>query len=155
MNKSIASTHGQKNNGYSAFTEYPLSRLPTPSDRCHNRNFCNYFLMSTRISRGYFICGQSPILLAARVTSRWYGLAVAKACYLLLVNEFFSNFPSLVVPLLCPLPTAFVYILVSFLHSRLRYLRSTLCTRIIYFGICISALDIFYRSGYFFLSSIP
>ena len=51
MNKSIASTHGQKNNGYSAFTEYPLSRLPTPSDRCHNRNFWNYFLMSTRPSR--------------------------------------------------------------------------------------------------------
>ena len=51
VNKSIASTHGQKNNGYSDFTEYPLSRLPTPSDRCHNRNSFNYFLMSTRGSR--------------------------------------------------------------------------------------------------------
>ena len=55
MNKSIASTHRQKNNGYSAFTEYPLSRLPTPSDRCHNRNSFNYFLMSTRVKmRGSF-----------------------------------------------------------------------------------------------------
>lgn len=44
--------HGQKNNGYSACTEYPLSRLPTPSDRCHNRNFWNYFLMSTRVTMG-------------------------------------------------------------------------------------------------------
>ena len=52
MNKSIASTHRQKNNGYSAFTEYPLSRLPTPSDKCHNRNFWNYFLMSTRVMGG-------------------------------------------------------------------------------------------------------
>ena len=42
---------GKKNNGYSDFTEYPLSRLPTPSDRCHNRNSFNYFLMSTRGSR--------------------------------------------------------------------------------------------------------
>lgn len=48
VNKSIAFHYGQKNNGYSAFTEYPLSRLPTPSDRCHNHNFWNYFLMSTR-----------------------------------------------------------------------------------------------------------
>ena len=48
----IAPTHGQKNNGYSAFTKYPLSRLPTPSDRCLNRNFLNYFLMSTRVRRG-------------------------------------------------------------------------------------------------------
>ena len=52
VNKSIAFTHGQKNNGYSACTEYPLSRLPTPPDRCHNRNFWNYFLMSTRVKRG-------------------------------------------------------------------------------------------------------
>ena len=44
VNKSIASTHGQKNNGYSAFIEYPLSRLPTPSDRCLNRNLSITFL---------------------------------------------------------------------------------------------------------------
>ena len=56
MNKSIASTHRQKNNGYSAFTEYPLSRLPTPSDRCHNRNFWNYFLMSTHVNGRCFLC---------------------------------------------------------------------------------------------------
>ena len=56
VNKSIASTHRQKNNGYSAFTEYPLSRLPTPSDRCHNRNFSNYFLMSTRPNVGGIFC---------------------------------------------------------------------------------------------------
>ena len=57
VNKSIAFHYGQKNNGYSAFTEYPLSRLPTPSDRCHNRNFWNYFLMSTRVMlpRSFFI----------------------------------------------------------------------------------------------------
>ena len=35
-----------------------------------------------RRSRGYFICGQSPMLLAARVTSRWYGLAAAKGLLL-------------------------------------------------------------------------
>ena len=35
-----------------------------------------------RRSRGYFICGRSPILLAARVTSRWYGLAAAKGLLL-------------------------------------------------------------------------
>ena len=59
VNKSIAFTHGQKNNGYSAFTEYPLSRLPTPSDRCHSPNFWNYFLMSTRVrpERLIFIWG--------------------------------------------------------------------------------------------------
>ena len=39
VNKTIASMHRQNNNGYSACTEYPLSYLPTPSDRCHNRNF--------------------------------------------------------------------------------------------------------------------
>lgn len=41
--------------GYSAFTKYPLSRLPTPSDRCLNRNFLNYFLMSTRVNRTVFL----------------------------------------------------------------------------------------------------
>ena len=35
-----------------------------------------------RRSRGYFMCGQSPILLAARVTSRWYDLAAAKGLLL-------------------------------------------------------------------------
>lgn len=55
-NKSIASTHRQKITGTRLFTEYPLSRLPTPSDRCHNQNFWNYFLMSTRQSpRALFI----------------------------------------------------------------------------------------------------
>ena len=54
VNKYIAFTHRQKNNGYSAFAEYPLSRLPTPSDRCHNRNFLNYFLMSTCLMEGAF-----------------------------------------------------------------------------------------------------
>ena len=63
VNKSIAFTHGQKNNGYSAFTEYPLSRLPTPSDRCHSRNFWNYFLMSTRVkARDSFWCSSGDKL---------------------------------------------------------------------------------------------
>ena len=35
-----------------------------------------------RRSRGYFMCGQSHILLAARVTSRWYDLAAAKGLLL-------------------------------------------------------------------------
>ena len=35
-------------------------------------------LSSTLKSRGFFIDGQSPFLLAARVTSRWYGLTAAK-----------------------------------------------------------------------------
>ena len=47
-----------------------------------------------RQSRGFFIDGQSPLLLAARVTSRWYGLPAAKACYLPPVNGLFRSFPS-------------------------------------------------------------
>ena len=70
VNKSIAFTHGQKNNGYSAFTEYPLSRLPTPSDRCHNRNFLNYFLMSTRVKSEAFF---EVIILKKEVYSRPIG----------------------------------------------------------------------------------
>ena len=46
---------GKKITGIWFHTEYPLSRLPPPSDRCHNRNFWNYFLISTRVtSDGFF-----------------------------------------------------------------------------------------------------
>ena len=38
---------------------------------------CSTQINIPRQSRGYFICGQSPLLLATRVTSRWYGLAAA------------------------------------------------------------------------------
>ena len=48
-------------------------------------------------SRGFFIDGQSPMILAARVTSRWYGLPFARDCYLLPVNGF-RSYSSLVVP---------------------------------------------------------
>ena len=67
VNKSIASSHGQKNNGYSAFTEYPLSHLPTPSDRCHNRNFLNYFLMSPRVTSAGVFCDAASCMSAVRL----------------------------------------------------------------------------------------
>ena len=35
-----------------------LSFLPTPPDRCHNRNFWNYFLMSTRVKIQVFVEGK-------------------------------------------------------------------------------------------------
>ena len=46
-----------------------------------------FFILGEKIkiprqSRGYFICGQSPMLLAARVTSRWYGPTAAKSLLL-------------------------------------------------------------------------
>ena len=39
VNKSIAFRDGKKNNGYPAFTRYPLFRCPTLPDRCSFRNF--------------------------------------------------------------------------------------------------------------------
>ncbi len=57
-----------------------------------------------RQSRGFFIDGQSPLILAGRVTSRKYGLPIARDCYLLPVNGFRRS-PSSVVPRLCPRPT--------------------------------------------------
>ena len=56
-----------------------------------------------RRSRGFFLDGRSPLVLAARVTSRWYDLPIAKVCYLPPVNGL-KNFPSSVVLLPDPLP---------------------------------------------------
>ena len=61
---------GKKITGIWLHTEYPLSRLPTPSDRCHNRNFLNYFLMSTRVKSEAFF---EVIILKKEVYSRPIG----------------------------------------------------------------------------------
>ena len=43
-----------------------------------------------RRSRGFCRDGQSPLILATRVASRWYGLSATKDDYLLPVNGFRS-----------------------------------------------------------------
>ena len=46
---------GKKITGIWLHTEYPLSRLPVLSDRCHGKKSLNYFLTSTRLrSQGIF-----------------------------------------------------------------------------------------------------
>ena len=57
VNKSIASNDRQKNNGYSDFTEYPLSRLPIPPDRCSLHDFGLILFYEHLLNRGYFIFG--------------------------------------------------------------------------------------------------
>ena len=47
---------GKKITGIWLHTEYPLSRLPIPPDRCHICNLEYYFPMGTRLSAaGYFL----------------------------------------------------------------------------------------------------
>lgn len=70
----------------------------------HKRHFSEYNTINIpRRSREFFLDGRSPLVLAARVTSRWYDLPIAKVCYLPPVNGL-RNFPSSVVLLPDPLP---------------------------------------------------
>ena len=100
-----------------------------------------------RQSRGFFIDGQSPLLLAARVTSRWYGLPAAKTCYLLPVNGLFRSFPSSTVRPPGLLPTGAGCTPQFFFRSSLLYPHSTLCTRTPYCDTCISTPDISHISS--------
>ena len=99
-----------------------------------------------RQSRGYFIDGRSPLLLAARVPSRWYGPSAAWICYLLPVNGFSSS-PLLAVRLPYPPLTVSLCTLLSAVCSFLPYLHSTLCTKILGFDTCTSTPDTFRRSS--------
>ena len=95
-----------------------------------------------RQSRGFFIDGPSPLLLAARVTSRWYGLPAAKDCYSLPVNGLFRSFPSSTVRPPDLLPTGAECTPQFFYRSSLLYPHSILCTRTPYCDTCISTPDI-------------
>ena len=51
---------GKKITGIWLHTEYPLSRLPIPPDRCHICNLEYYFPMGTRLKTGEFCMGITP-----------------------------------------------------------------------------------------------
>ena len=99
-----------------------------------------------RRSRGYFIDGQNPLLLAARVTSRWYGLSAAKDCYLLPVNGLRSS-PWSIVLTLGPIPIDALCTQLSFVHSSPLYPHNILCTKIHGCGIYISIPETFHQAS--------
>ena len=108
-----------------------------------------------RQSREYFIDGHSPLLLAARVTSRWYGLSAAKVCYLPPVNGLRSS-PWSVVLLPGPLPIDALSTQLSFVHSSPLYPHNILCTKTPGCGIYTLTPETFHRaSGCFSLWDIP
>ena len=105
---------------------------------------------------GVFHRRAKPWNTSARVTSRWYGLPAARACYLPPVNGLIRSFPLSVVLLSGPLQAGVGCILRFSLHFYPRYLRNTLCTRTLCSDTCISTQGIFRKSsGYFSLLSIP
>ena len=55
-------SYRQKITGIWLHTEYPLSRLPIPPDRCHICNLEYYFPMGTRLmAGGSFFCASTPV----------------------------------------------------------------------------------------------
>lgn len=105
---------------------------------------------------GVFHRRVKPWNTSARVTSRWYGLPVAKDCYLPPVNGLFRYFPSSTVLQLCLLPAGAVCILLFSLHFCPLCQRSTLCTRTPGCGIYTSIPGtIRISSGCSSLSGIP
>ena len=108
-----------------------------------------------RPSRGFFIDGYNPLLLA--YTSRRVSTICQprRFCYLLPVNGF-RNFPSSTVLQLCPHLAGDGYTLLFSLHFCLPYPHSILGTKIPDFGTYIATLDTSHKSlGCFFLSDIP
>ena len=101
-----------------------------------------------RHSRGFFIYGPSPLILEARVTSRWYGLPIARDCYLSPVSGF-RSYPSSLFPSLVFINCRLIawYTPVSSVHSSLLCLRSTPGTNILDSDIYISAPGTFRRSS--------
>src|SRR5699024_5133256 len=98
-----------------------------------------------RQSRGYFLCGQSPMLLA-RASRRASTVCQPREFrYLLPVNGF-RNFPSSVVLLICPRPTDDECTPRSSSHFFPLYLHSTLGTKIPGSGIYSAVLGTSRRS---------
>ena len=108
-----------------------------------------------RPSRGFFIDGYNPLILA--YTSRRVSTICQprRFCYLLPVNGFKSS-PSSTVLQLCLHLAGGGYTLLFSLHFCLPYLHSILGTKIPDFGTYIATLDTSHKSsGYFSLSDIP
>lgn len=109
-----------------------------------------------RRSRGFFIDGRSPMLLAhasRRVGTVWHS---RKDCYLPPVNRLFrSSASSFVPPPYLRLAGALCILRFS-LHFFLRYPRNILCIKILGCDTCTSTLDTFRISlSCFCLLSIP
>ena len=108
-----------------------------------------------RQSRGYFLCGQSPMLLARASRRASTVCQPREFCYLLPVNGF-RNFPSSVVLLLCPRPTDGECTPRSSSHFFPPYLHNTLGTKIPGSGTYTVVLGTSRRSlDYSFLLGIP
>ena len=108
-----------------------------------------------RPSRGFFIDGYNPLILA--YTSRRVSTICQprRFCYLLPVNGFKSS-PSSTVLQLCLHLAGGGYTLLFSLHFCLPYLHSILGTKIPDFGTYIATLDTSHKSsGCFSLSDIP
>ena len=99
-----------------------------------------------RPSRRFFLDGRSPLLLAARVTSRWYGLPAAKVCYLPPVNGLRSSPWSVVLPP-GPLPIDALSTHLSFVHSSPLYPHNILCTKTPGCGIYTLTPETFHRAS--------
>ena len=99
-----------------------------------------------RLRRGYFICVQSPMILASAPRRASTVCQPREICYLLPVNGS-GNFPSSIVLLLCPHLTGVGYILLSFSLSFLPYPLSILDTKIPGSCTCIPILGTFHRSS--------
>ena len=119
------------------------------------RRICQLNLLTLRPSRGFFIDGYNPLILA--YTSRRVSTICQprRFCYLLPVNGFKSS-PSSTVLQLCLHLAGGGYTLLFSLHFCLPYLHSILGSKIPDFGTYIATLDTSHKSsGYFSLSDIP
>ena len=138
----IRSLHGR------ASSRLYLGYFTSPGARKHNKE-------APRRSRGFFICGHSPTLLACVSRHASTICQPRKICYLPPENGF-RNFPLSVVLLPCPPLVGGGCILLFSLHSFLPYPRNTLYTRTPDSGTYILAPGTSHRSSSCFsLSDTP
>ena len=128
-------------------SSFPSGCRKAAGRKTHTSRLPAFFRVSSinipRPSRGYFICGQSPIILASASRRANTVCQPRELCYLLPINGF-NNFPSSAVLRLCLLLIMGAgYILLSFLHSFPLYLRNILGTKILDSCTYIVILDTF------------